>query len=114
MQPFDEAAAYHGEIAFDPADGTILRLMLATEIPPGGIVERAGIAIEYEPVQIAGRPFICPVHGVSLLAAHTTHQGGSGAISRSQYKGRAKTFLNDEVFGNYRRFGSETRILPGE
>jgi hypothetical protein len=34
-------------------------------------------------------------------------------ISRSAYRGEAKTFLNDIAFSKYRRFGSEMRIVPG-
>jgi hypothetical protein len=30
------------------------------------------------------------------------------------YVSPTKTFLNDAVFENYRRFGSETRILAGD
>lgn len=109
---FDERSGYHGEIVFDPADGSILRLTLEAELPSGGLVPRAGIAIEYGPVEIAGKSYICPARSVSILEAHTTQQPSTA--SRSQYRGPAKTFLNDVVFSQYRRFGSETRILPGE
>ena len=44
-----------------------------------------------------------------MLKAHTAQQ--TGAVSRSNYQGGTKTFLNDVVFSHYRRFGSETKIL---
>ncbi len=109
---FHQRASYHGEIVFDPVDGSILRLTLEAEMPTGALVPKAGIVIEYGPVTIGERNYICPVKSVSILTAHTAQQ--VGAISRTNYRGGAKTFLNDVVFGQYRRFGSETRILPGE
>jgi hypothetical protein len=112
LQPFDERAAYHGEIAFDPSTGAILRIAMEAEMPSNGLVSRAGMLIEYGPVEIAGKSFICPSKSVSLLTAHTgRHQG---AFSRSNYQGPGKTYLNNVVFGQYRRFGSEMHILPGE
>ena len=108
-QIFDERAAYQGDIVFDPADGSIRLLTLQAEVPQGGLVAAAGMAVEYAATDIGGRSYICPVKSVSMLQAHTAQQ--SGAFSRSDYKGPAKTFLNDVTFSNYRRFGSEMKIL---
>lgn len=110
MEKFDERAGYHGEIAFNPEDGSVLRLTAIAEMPAGGLVPHAGFGIEYGPVDIGGRSYICPLHGVAMLQAHTTHQ--QAVISRSAYRGEAKTFLNDIAFSKYRRFGSEVRIVP--
>jgi hypothetical protein len=107
---FNELAAYHGEIVFNPADGSIRLMTLEAEMPRGGLVESAGIAIQYAATEIAGRGYICPVKSVSILEAHTAHQ--TGFISQSKYQGTAKTFLNDVAFTDYRRFGSDARILP--
>jgi hypothetical protein len=112
LKPFDERASYHGEIAFDPADGSILRITMEAQMPPKGLVPNAGIAIEYGPVDIGGKSYICPAKSVSVLQAHTAMQ--QGMASRTNYQGQAKTYLNDVEFGQYRRFGSETRILTGE
>jgi hypothetical protein len=108
---FNELAAYHGDIVFSPADGSIRLMTLEAEMPAGGLVESAGMAIEYAATEIAGRTYICPVKSVSILEAHTAQQ--TGFIARSKYQGAAKTFLNDVAFTDYRRFGSEARILPG-
>jgi hypothetical protein len=107
---FDERVAYHGEIAFDAKDGTILRMTLQADMPMHELVPKAGIAVEYGPVQIGGKTYVCPVHSISLLAAHTTQQ--PTAQSHSNYRGPLKTFLNDAKFVSYRRFGSEVRIVP--
>lgn len=110
MRVFNERSAYHGDIVFDPADGSIRLLTLEAEMPQGGLVSGAGIAIEYAPQDIGDRSYICPVRSVSTLRAHIAEQ--TGAVSRSNYKGTAKVFLNEVRFGNYRRFGSEVKVLP--
>jgi hypothetical protein len=112
LKAFDERASYHGEIAFDPADGSILRITIEAEMPAKGLVSNAGIAIEYGPVEIAGKSFVCPNKSVSVLLAHTAMQ--QGMSSRTNYQGQAKTYLNNVEFSQYRRFGSETRILAGD
>ncbi len=109
MQISNERSAYHGDIVFSPADGSIRRLTVEADVAPGALISAAGIAVEYAPTDIGGRNYICPVRSVSMLRAHTAQQGGE--IAASNYKGPAKTFLNDVRFSNYRRFGSETKVL---
>jgi hypothetical protein len=109
---FSELAAYHGEIAFEPANGAILRMTLEAEMPPNEIVSKASMLVEYGPVQIGGKSYVCPTKSVSILSAHTT-QSAHGVQSATSYKRQIKTFLNDVAFRQYRRFGSETRILTG-
>jgi hypothetical protein len=111
MRVFSETAAYHGEIAFDPASGAVLRIAMEAEMPAGELVTKAAMLVEYGPMEIAGKNYVCPTKSVSILMAHTGQQ--SGMISKEHYKGSAKTYLNDVAFGQYRRFGSETRILAG-
>ncbi len=108
-QVFDERSSYHGEIVFDPSNGSILRMTLEAEMPPRGLVSNAGIVMEYSSVEIGGRSYICPAKSVSVLMAHTAAQ--QGMQSRTNYQGAAKTFLNDIAYGQYRRFGSEARIV---
>jgi hypothetical protein len=109
---FKEIVSYHGEIAFDPASGAIFRINMEADLPAGELVSKAGMLVEYGPVEIAGKKYICPTRSVSILQAHTAQQ--SGMISKEHYKGSPKTFLNDVAFGQYRRFGTETRILAGD
>lgn len=108
-QLFNTRAAYHGDIVFDPENGSIRLLTLEAEMPPGGLVAGAGMAIEYGATQIGGHDYICPLRSVSVLKAHEGQQ--SPAFSMADYKGPAKTFLNDVTFSNYRRFGSEMKIV---
>jgi hypothetical protein len=109
---YSETAAYHGQIAFDPADGTIFRMMAEAEFPPDDLVSRAAMLVDYAPVEIGGKSFICPAKSVSILLAHTT-QPPPAAHSVPRYKGPPKTFLNDVSFGQYHQFRVESRILMG-
>lgn len=112
MEIFNQRAGYHGDITFNPSDGSILRVSLQAEMPPTGIVPNAGIVIEYSPVEIGGKTYICPSRSVSILQAHAGQQ--QGMYSKANYQGPVKTFLNDVEFKQYRRFGSETRILSSD
>lgn len=109
-EKFDARSAYHGEIEFNPNDGSIGRVSLNADMPQGSVVTNAGMIVEYGPTEIGGRTYICPLKSISIIMAHTTQQGD--AQTRSNYKGPVKTFLNDVAFGPYRRFGSEVRIVP--
>ena len=109
VQVSNERSAYHGDIVFSPADGSIRRLTVEADPSAAALVSGAGIAVEYAATDIGGRSYICPVRSVSMMQAHTDQQ--SGAILSSDHKGPIKTFLNDVRFSNYRRFGSETKVL---
>jgi hypothetical protein len=109
MQVWSKRSAYHGDIVFSPADGSIRRLTVEADEPAGSLVADAGIAIEYAATEIGGRSYICPVRSVTMLQAHNAEQ--KDAISHADYKGPVKTFLNDVRFSNYRRFGTETKVL---
>jgi hypothetical protein len=109
IQVWSKRAAYHSDIDFSPADGSIRLLTVDADMPAGALVSRAGMAIEYAPTVIGGHSYFCPVRSVSMLQKHTSHQ--LGANSRPNYEGPIQTFLNDIRFNNYRRFGSETKVL---
>ena len=113
IQDFDEVPAYHGDIAFDPATGAILRMTVEAEIPPGELVAKAAMMVEYGPVEIGGESHICPLKSVSMMLDHATAMPGS-FTSQSSPKGPLTTFMNDVAFGHFRRFGSEARILTSD
>src|SRR5579883_137599 len=108
MQVWNERAAYHGDIVFSPADGSIRLLTVEADLAAGALVTDAGIAIEYAATDIGGRSYICPVRSVSMLQSHSAQK--RDAISHPDYEGPVKTFLNDVRFSNYRSFGAETKI----
>ena len=97
----DEPVAYHGEIAFDPVSGTILRIAIVADMPFGDYVVRSDIAVEYGSVEIGGKSYICPMRSISLLVEYAS----------ANHSGLPQRLLNDVVYQQYRRFGSESRIL---
>jgi len=107
---FGERAGYHGEITFDPENGAIQRITLQAELPPGELVSKAGMLVEYGPVEIGGKQFICPLKSVSVLLAHTVQPRPGMHIAT--FEGTPKTFLNHVDFVHYRHFGTELRMLP--
>ena len=112
MKVFDERVSYQGEIAFQPANGAVVRLTVQADMAPEGLVPGAGIALEYGPVEIGGKSSVCPLKSVSLLKVFIAKP--EGAFSQSHYQGMPKTFLNEVEFADYHRFGSEARILAGD
>jgi hypothetical protein len=96
-----EPVAYHGEIAFDPASGAILRIAIVAEMPPDELLTRDDVVVEYGAMEIGGKSYICPVRSVSLLIEHDP----------AKYNEFPQRFLNDVVYRQYHRFGSESRIL---
>jgi hypothetical protein len=97
----DEPVAYHGEIAFDPVSGTILRIAIVADMPFGDYVVRSDIAVEYGVVEIEGKSYICPVRSISLLVEYAS----------ANHDSLPQRLLNDVVYQQYHRFGSEMRIL---
>ena len=91
----ERLSGYHGQIAVDPESGTILRMMLETDLKPDDPIIHSGMLVEYGPVEIGGKTYTCPVKSVSILQQRKT----------------LYTILNDVSFERYHLFRAETRIL---
>jgi hypothetical protein len=98
---FRKVPAYHGEIAIDPEDGTILRLSLVADLDPTDPVGVSNIMVEYGSVEIGGKNYICPIRSVSMWVA-----------TASTFEA-TQTLLNDVDFAQYHLFRSESRVLLG-
>lgn len=94
---FKSFSGYHGEIAVDPANGTILRLVLRADLKKSDPFSKADIFVEYGPVEIGGKTYICPVK--------------SAAYSVSEWR-EIGTWLNAVSFEQYHVYRADTRILP--
>lgn len=94
--------AYHGEIAVDPTTGAILRIVVLADAAAGHAAE-TGIAVDYGPVEIAGKTYLCPVRSIAL---------SRGVGSQGRGAAELHTFLNDVEFTQYHVFRSEMRIVP--
>jgi hypothetical protein len=103
--PFSITPGYHGLLWLDPDTGTVLRVSIQAELKARDPVERADILVQYGPIQIGGRSFICPVHSLSLHIDPIGTSDPSGAPPLLR--------LNETQFTSYHRFASTVQILPG-
>jgi hypothetical protein len=110
--PLNKIAAYHGEIAIDPASGAILRVTVDADLEPGLPMLSSGIVVEYGPVVIGEKTYICPIRSISISrwrgVSILTEWGQTFGVY-----GRFKTMLNDMTFGKYHIFRAQSRVLPG-
>jgi VWFA-related protein len=99
------AAAYYGSLWVDPETGAVLRLTLEIGENEVGRFKRFAVMVQYAPVQIGGRTFICPVRSLAsdLASAGVTSSlfGNSGLAE----------WLNVASYSGYHRFAATTRIL---
>ncbi len=61
---FEQFPGYHREIAVDPGTGAIFRLTLQADPKPTDPYVKSDILVEYGPVEIGGKTYICPVRSV--------------------------------------------------
>ena len=98
---FGGTPAYEGEIYLDPHSGDVLRITVRTLLDKSNRIKRAGLAIDYGPVEIAGKTYICPIRSVADATARIATIEGDRMIRH----------INRVEFVHYRRFGSESRII---
>jgi hypothetical protein len=95
---------YHGEIAIEPATGTVLRLTLIADMPSPYERIQSALVVEYGPVVLGNRTYICPLRSVNLIREPLA--GESEAVAPV-----LRTFLNDVSFTNYQLFRADAHIL---
>jgi VWFA-related protein len=115
---FQQFPGYHGEIVIVPANGAILRLTLEADLGPSDAMAKADILVEYGPVEIGGKTYICPVRSVSIseepAQSSNTSENNNFRGTLIQYApGALKTLLNDVAFGQYHLFRADVRMLTG-
>jgi hypothetical protein len=86
---------YHGEITVDPSNGTIRRLVLRADPEPNLPLLKADIVVEYGPVELGGKTYICPLKGIALSATWN------------------RWWLNDVAFEQYHLYQANAQLLPG-
>ncbi len=111
--PFRERAAYHGQIGIDPTSGAILRLTVEANLEPRLPMLSSGIMVEYGPVVIGDKSYLCPIRSVSISRQRTVKILQEWGESFGVY-GRFETILNDVTFGGYHVFRAQSRILPDD
>jgi VWFA-related protein len=122
-QLFQEFRAYHGELTLDPANGTILRITLIADPEKGSEIAAAELMVQYEPVELGGKKYFCPVRSISLsrtpgeieriAPVHRQILSMSQATAPDEAGDGAplQTMLNETTFDNYHLFRADTRIL---
>jgi hypothetical protein len=103
MKSSGRSPAYKCEVAVDPADGTVFRISMRVQDDDPALI--TGIVVEYAPVQIGGRAFVCPVHAIGVYSMR--EPGGNPSLPDRYHR-----FINDVTFTQYHVFGSESRIIP--
>jgi VWFA-related protein len=123
---FTEVPAYKGELSIDPASGAVIRITLEADLKSGGPLTRAATMVEYAPIRIGDRSFICPVRSLALSVhepAKTGHTGPNGSgtaniANDSEWQGAVSgvnrnpvLMLNETRFISYHRLGTTMHIV---
>jgi VWFA-related protein len=103
------APAYRGALWVDPETGVVLRLSIEIGENEVGKFKRLAVMVQYAPVQIGDRNFICPVRSLALDLASV---GVTSSLFGNSGLADAPTeWLNVASYSGYHRFASTTRIL---
>lgn len=104
----NQFVAYRGEIAVDPASGSILRLSVVALPGPDDAVETAQIAVEYGRIEIEQRFYLCPVHAVALSKVPLK----SARLAKPGVTVPFQTQINDVEFAQYHVFRGDPHVVP--
>jgi len=113
--------AYSGEIALDPNNSAVLRLTLRADLKPSSPMVKSNLMVEYGPVEIAGKTYICPLRSVAFVLAHQERSQSDGGpvflhravISPASDEPPLRTLLNDVAFTEYHILRSDASMLKG-
>jgi len=107
-EAFNDNPAYHGSFSIDPATGAVMRITLETESRPGDPITHVASVIEYSPMVIGERSYVCPVRS---LATAVEEVGACAARHRNPKLDQPILMINESSFTDYHRLGSTARIL---
>ena len=117
---FTEVPGYHGTIAVDPATGAVLRISIQAELSQVDPLQRAETLVEYGPVNIGDRAFICPIRSLAIsverstIAKEVTRLTADNSGWQSPFSNAPIApilLINETSFVDYHRLGSSARIL---
>jgi hypothetical protein len=106
--PFHQNPGYHGSLAIDPALGSVLRITLEVDGKGGDPVSHIASVIEYGPVVLGNRRYICPVRSLAFLVEEADACGGQSHVQKLR---QPVAMLNQSSFTDYHRLGSSARIV---
>jgi VWFA-related protein len=109
-------AGTYGEFAVNPDTGAIMRIVINADLDeerdPDVPLIRSQVMVEYGPVHLGGKTYICPQRSVEISRGRSERELYEWGMVFSVYS-YFETMINDVTFGGYHKFGSEARILPG-
>lgn len=108
---FHAFPGYHGSIAIRQATGAILRITVAADWNPKDPISHVTSAIEYGPVAIGDRAYICPLKSFATMAIEADVCARHGNARRLT---KPEMMLNRTTFSDYHRLGSTVTIVPAE
>ncbi len=109
---FQKKSGFHGEMAIDPDTGAILRIDVLADLEPRLPLIRSSVVVEYAPVTIGERVYICPTRSISISRSRTVRMLHEWNENFGVY-GPFETMVNDATFSDYHVFRSTSRILTG-
>jgi hypothetical protein len=102
--PFREKPGYRGELYLDPATGVISRITLQADLTDADPVTKSEIAVQYGPVNIGGKNYVCPIQGIAVSEVRNLVMESVDRVGLEKH-------VNVVRFLNYHKFGSTARIL---
>jgi VWFA-related protein len=106
----------YGEFAVNPETGAIMRIVINADLDeerdPDVPLIRSQVMVEYGPVELGGKTYICPQRSVEISRGRSERDLYEWGMVFSLYS-YIETMINDVTFGGYHKFGSEAHILPG-
>ena len=113
---YQNKADTYGEFAVNPDSGAIMRIAINADLDeerdPEVPLIRSQIMVEYGPVELGGKTYICPQRSAEISRGRSVRELHEWGMTYSVYS-YFETMINDVTFGGYHKFGSEYRILPG-
>ena len=106
---FHDTPGYHGELGLDPQTGAISRMTLEADSKPTDPVSHVASVIEYGMVVLGSRRSICPLRSLTFMIEESN---GCGHGNHKLQK--PVTMINQTIFSNYHRFGSNATLIFDE
>ena len=109
---FNLIVPHHGEVSIDPVSGAVVRVEALADLGAFAPLLRSDIVVEYGPVEIGGKTYMCPLKSVSLMTSRSImflREWDEGFRTFGPYA----TTMNDITFDRYHVFTAESRMLAG-
>jgi hypothetical protein len=107
-EAFHDTPPYHGSFSIDPATGALMRITLETESQADDPITHIASIIEYSPMEIGERSYICPVRSLVTMVEEAS---ACAAKHHNPKMAQPILMINRTNFTDYHRLGSTSRLL---